>query len=127
MSQTAPGGWARACSRQIAVPGRNCWRIAPALRTAFLIDAAAYFTAFAQAVENARRSIFILAWDIHSRTRLRPDQPPGRHPDELGPFLDALVRERRDLHVYILNWDCHIVYAFEREPLSTLQLGWKTH
>jgi phospholipase D1/2 len=112
---------------QIAVAGRNCWRIAPASRTAFLIDAAAYFAAFAQAVENARRSIFILAWDIHSRTRLRPDQPPGRYPDELGPFLDALVRERRDLHVYILNWDCHLVYAFEREPLSTLQLGWKTH
>ena len=68
-----------------------------------------------------------MAWDIHSRTRLRPDQPPGRYPDELGPFLDALVRERRDLHVYILNWDYNIVYAFEREPLPSVQLGWKTH
>jgi phospholipase D1/2 len=59
--------------RQIAVPGRNCWRIAPASRAAFLIDASAYFAAFAQAVEQAQRSIFIMAWDIHSRTRLRPD------------------------------------------------------
>ena len=108
---------------QIAIPGQNCWRIAPASRAAFLIDASAYFAAFAQAVEQAQRSIFIMAWDIHSRTRLRPDQPPDRYPDELGPFLDALVRERRDLHVYILNWDCNIIYAFEREALPSVQLG----
>jgi phospholipase D1/2 len=112
---------------QIAIPGQNCWRIAPASRAAFLIDAAAYFAAFTQAVEQAQRSIFIMAWDIHSRTRLRPDQSPGRYPDELGPFLDALVRERPDLHVYILNWDYNLIYAFERERLPNLQLGWKTH
>jgi phospholipase D1/2 len=127
MSQTACDSHAHACPRQIAIPGRNCWRIAHAARATFLIDASAYFAAFAQAVENAQRSIFILAWDIHSRTRLRPDRPPGPYPDELGPFLDALVRERRDLRVYILNWDCNIVYAFEREILAPLQLGWKTH
>lgn len=67
MSQSATDGTTRAFSRQIAVPGRNCWRIAHASRVTFLIDASAYFAAFAQAVENARRSIFILAWDIHSR------------------------------------------------------------
>jgi phospholipase D1/2 len=120
-------GMTLASHHQIAVPGRNCWRIAPASRAAFLIDASAYFAAFAQAAEQAQRSIFIMAWDIHSRTRLRPDQPSGQYPDELGPFLDALVRERRDLHVYILNWDYNIVYAFEREPLPSVQLGWKTH
>jgi phosphatidylserine/phosphatidylglycerophosphate/cardiolipin synthase-like enzyme len=127
MSQTNSDGLVRACSSQIAIPGRNCWRIAHASRVAFLIDASTYFAAFAQAVENARRSIFILSWDIHSRTRLRPDLPPGPYPDELGPFLDALVRERHDLQVYILNWDCNIVYAFEREFLAPIQLGWKTH
>ena len=118
---------ALASSAPIAVPGQNCWRIAHASRAAFLVDASAYFDAFAQAVENAQRSIFIVAWDIHSRTRLRPDRPPGPYPDELGPFLDALVRERRDLHVYILSWDFNLVYAFEREPLPGVQLGWKTH
>ena len=109
------------------MPGQNCWRVAHASRAAFLVDASAYFEAFAQAVENAQRSIFILAWDVHSRTRLRPDQPPGRYPDEFRPFLDALVRERRDLHVYILSWDFNLVYAFERERLPGVKLGWKTH
>jgi phosphatidylserine/phosphatidylglycerophosphate/cardiolipin synthase-like enzyme/uncharacterized membrane protein YdjX (TVP38/TMEM64 family) len=113
--------------RQIAVPGGNCWRVARASRAAFLIDASAYFAAFAQAVENAQRSIIIVAWDLHSQMRLRPDQPPGQYPDSLGEFLGALVRERRDLRVYILNWSCNIIYAFEREGLSVVQLGWKTH
>jgi phosphatidylserine/phosphatidylglycerophosphate/cardiolipin synthase-like enzyme/uncharacterized membrane protein YdjX (TVP38/TMEM64 family) len=107
--------------------GRNCWHVAHASRVAFLVDASAYFAAFAQAIENARRSIFIVAWDVHSRTRLRPDRDPSRFPNELGPFLDALVRERRDLRVYILSWDFNLVYAFEREPLPVVQLGWKTH
>ena len=114
-------------SRQIAIPGQNCWRIVRASRAAFLIDAAAYFAAFAQAVENAQRSIFIVAWDLHSQMRLRPDQAPGQYPDGLGALLGALVRERRDLRVYILNWSCNIIYAFEREGLSVVQLGWKTH
>jgi len=128
MSQASTAeGMALASPRQIAMPGRNCWRRVHASRAAFLIDASAYFAAFAQAVEQAQRSIFIVAWDLHSRTRLRPDRPPGMYPDELGPFLDTLVRARPDLRVYLLNWDCNIVYAFECEPLSIVQLGWKTH
>src|SRR5262245_21940893 len=91
LHQPTTDGRALACPGQIAVPGRNCWRIARASRAAFLVDASAYFAAFAQAVENAQRSILILAWDIHSRTRLRPDRPASRYPDELGAFLDALV------------------------------------
>jgi len=127
MRQATADSMARAVPQQVAVPGQNCWRIAHAARAAFLVDASAYFAAFAQAVENARHSIFIVAWDIHSRTRLRPNRPSNRYPDELGPFLDALARERPDLRVYILTWDCHLVYAFEREPLQRCQLGWKTH
>ena len=70
MSQASSANGAILTSpKQIAVPGRNCWRVEHASRAAFLIDASAYFTAFAQAVENARHTIFIIAWDIHSRAR----------------------------------------------------------
>ena len=87
---------ARASHHQIAVPGRNCWRIAPASRAAFLIDASAYFAAFAQAVEQAQRSIFIMAWDIHSRTRLvgASGKADDGFPEHLADFLSALVRRR---------------------------------
>jgi hypothetical protein len=68
--------------RLIAVEGRNCWRRAHARRTAFLIDGAAYFAAFADAAAVAERSLFILGWDIHGGIRLRRDA--GRRASERG-------------------------------------------
>jgi phospholipase D1/2 len=48
----------------------NCRGISHADRVAFLIDGAAYFEAFADAVEQAQKTIFIAAWDIDSRIKL---------------------------------------------------------
>src|SRR2546425_425337 len=76
---------------RILVEGRNCWRRDRASRVAFLIDGAAYFAAFAAAVERARRSILILGWDFHSRIRLRRDGGSRSIPEEPGALLDALV------------------------------------
>jgi phosphatidylserine/phosphatidylglycerophosphate/cardiolipin synthase-like enzyme/uncharacterized membrane protein YdjX (TVP38/TMEM64 family) len=111
---------------KILTEGRNCWRIAHADRAAFLVDAAAYFEAFASAAEQARESILILAWDIDSRIRLRRDDG-DRTPPELGNFLDAIVSRRKRLHVHILAWDFNPIYVFEREPLPIVKLEWRTH
>lgn len=120
-----PGG--SAARRGILVEGRNCWRIAHAGRAAFLVDAAAYFEAFASAVEKARESILILAWDIDSRVRLvREDRDRGL-PRELGNFLDAVISRRRGLHAHILAWDYNVIYTLEREPLPVVRLEWRTH
>ena len=54
----------------ILLPGRNVWRIEKAARAAVLVDGAAFFGAVRHAFLNARRSIFIVGWDIDSRTRL---------------------------------------------------------
>ncbi|MFA5701569.1 MAG: hypothetical protein WC913_09860, partial [Desulfuromonas sp.] len=53
--------------------GRNCWRICRADKAAVLVDGAAYFSALADSLEQARHSIFIVGWDIDSRIRLRRD------------------------------------------------------
>jgi phospholipase D1/2 len=50
-------------------PERNCWRVEHADQAAFLVDADAYFKAFVAAAEQAQRSILIVGWDFHSRTR----------------------------------------------------------
>ena len=63
----------RFVGRTIAVEGRTCWRRAHAGRVAFLVDAEAYFAAFAAAAERAERSIIVLGWDVHSGIRLRRD------------------------------------------------------
>src|SRR6266403_5012631 len=117
----------------IVEPGRNCWRREHADRVAFLVDGDAYFRAFAAAVERAERSILVLTWDIDSRVCIRPDAPsapssaPSGLPDRLGEFLNAIVSRRPGLHAHVLNWDFAMIYAFEREPLPLLKLGWRTH
>src|SRR5436853_7542 len=80
----------RLVGSRIAVDGRSCWRHAHARRVGFLVDGAAYFAAFADAAERARRSLFILGWDISGGIRLRRD---GRQ-HQLPAVLGELARER---------------------------------
>lgn len=107
--------------------GRNCWRIERANRFAMLVDADAYFRAVRQAMCNARHSIYILSWDIDSRTCLVPEGAQDGYPELLGDFLRAIVTARPDLHVHILNWDFAMLYALEREWMPHYKLGWHTH
>src|ERR1044072_3466193 len=57
-------------SMGILRPGGNCWRIEPVSRAAVLVDAAAYFSALRDALRQARHSVFIVGWDLDSRTKL---------------------------------------------------------
>jgi len=109
-------------------PGRNCWRVEQADRVAFLVDGAAYFAALRGALVKARHTVHILGWDIDSRVRLvRGAGANDGYPEPLAEFLDALVRERPTLRVNVLSWDYAMLFALEREWLSPLRLGWRTH
>ena len=111
----------------LLVPGRNCWRQERAGRIAFLVDGDAYFRAVRAAAARARHSIFILGWDIDSRMELVPEGADDGLPEPLGDFLDALTRQTRQLHVYVLNWDFAMLYAPDREFLPGYKLGLRTH
>ena len=111
----------------LLVPGRNCWRIERAERLAFLVDGADYFAAVRSAIAQAKRSVFILAWDIDSRIRLVPDGADDGYPEELGAFLREVVARERQLHMYVLSWDFAMLYAGDREPIPLYKLGWRTH
>jgi len=81
---------------RVAVPGRNCWRVARAERAAFLVDAERCFSALRQAVLAARRSILIAGWDVDSRTVL----PRGAEPeDDLPERLEACLDDARTREV----------------------------
>lgn len=113
---------------RILVEGKTADRVAPAARLSFLIDTDAYFRAFADAALLARRSIGILAWDVDSRVRLGMGGWPYEGvPDQLGPFLDHLVRQHPELEVHLLSWAPAAIYAFERELGLRMKLGWGTH
>ena len=108
-------------------PGRNCWRIERARRFSLLVDADAYFRAVRAAIREAQHSVFILSWDIDSRTLLVPQGAKDGYPEPLGEFLHAVVASRPELHAYVLNWDFSMLYALEREWLPVYKLGWSTH
>jgi phosphatidylserine/phosphatidylglycerophosphate/cardiolipin synthase-like enzyme/uncharacterized membrane protein YdjX (TVP38/TMEM64 family) len=110
----------------LLVPGRTVWRIEPCARAAALIDGAAFFGAVRSAFLAARRTIFVVGWDIDSRTELVGESAPADGlPAAFGPFLAELVSRRPELRVYLLLWDYSLVYARERELLPRLSLDWE--
>lgn len=91
-----------------------------------LIDGAAFFAAVRQAFLQAQHTIFIVGWDIDSRTELVGEQPPSDgFPTSFAAFLTELVARRPELQVHLLLWDYSLVYAHEREPLPRLSLNWQ--
>lgn len=113
-------------SQALLQPGRNCWRMEHARRVAFLIDGEDYFGAVRRAIAQARHSIYILGWDIDSRMKLVPEPHDGL-PAPLGDFLDAVVARGHDLQARVLSWDFAMLFALEREWLTTYKLDWLTH
>ncbi|MBL8552822.1 MAG: phospholipase [Phenylobacterium sp.] len=89
----------------LLIPGETCWRTERADRAAFLIDTEAYFTALAEALQKARRSILILGWGFDPRTRLTPDGRDGpADADEVGRVLLRIACERPEVDVRLLIW-----------------------
>lgn len=107
--------------------GRNAWRIARSAQGAFLIDANEYFEDLYRAMARAERSIFIIGWDIANDVRLVRDRRQKPYPKQLGPFLNALVVDKPNLHVYVLAWDYSTVFVFDREKFTFLRLGVMSH
>src|SRR5262245_28766993 len=107
------------------VPGRNCYRVGRASRLSFLVDGEAYFKAFAHAALRAERSIAIVGWDFHSRTRLY--HGVRGVPELLGEFLNFLVKRRRRLNINILTWDYPVIFSKGRELSPIYGLGWRPH
>jgi len=106
--------------------GDTCSCVRHADRLRILVDGAAYFAALRKAIVRARRSVFIVGWDIDSRMQLVPGDPPDGLPAPLGEFLCAVAAANPQLHVRILAWDFAMLYAMEREWLPSYKLGWRT-
>jgi phospholipase D1/2 len=114
-------------SELILHESRNCWRIADASRAKFFVDGAAYFSALADALEQAQESILILGWDFDSRIRLKYG---GERLDEfpaLGDYLNSLAARHRRLHIHILIWDFAMIFALDRETMPFFGQDWRRH
>jgi phosphatidylserine/phosphatidylglycerophosphate/cardiolipin synthase-like enzyme/uncharacterized membrane protein YdjX (TVP38/TMEM64 family) len=115
----------QAAAGALLVEGDTCWRRAPAARAAVLIDSASYFAALRASLLEAERSVFILGWELNSRTPLHGEtKPKDRAPRQLGKFLCWLARRRPHLEIRVLLWDYTLFYAAQRELFPNLSLGW---
>ena len=92
-----------------------------------LIDAACYFGALRKALLKARSTVFVVGWDIDSRTRLvgESGRADDGYPEVFIDLLSALVNERPQLRVYLLVWDYSVLFALERELLPSIWLRWR--
>lgn len=108
-------------------PSENCWRMQRAGRVAVLVDGKEYYQALYEAILQARRSVFILGWDLHSQVRLIRSGSDGDIPNTLGRFLDFVAKRRRQLEIYLLSWDFAMIYALEREFFPSYKLTWRSH
>jgi phosphatidylserine/phosphatidylglycerophosphate/cardiolipin synthase-like enzyme/uncharacterized membrane protein YdjX (TVP38/TMEM64 family) len=111
----------------ILQPDKNIWRLARAGRAAVLSDGQ-YFGAVRQALLKAQSTVFIIGWDLDSRTRLVGDSGKAEDgfPEGLADFLSALVQQRPKLLVHLLVWDYSVLYALEREMFPLASLHWRT-
>ncbi|WP_341677693.1 VTT domain-containing protein [Niveibacterium sp. SC-1] len=107
--------------------GRNCWRLEHAQRMAVLIDGVQYFSALREALRRARHSVLIVGWDIDSQMRLMPQGAEDGLPDPLAPFLQALLKRNRHLHVHVLSWDYTVLFALDREWMPARKQEWNGH
>jgi phospholipase D1/2 len=107
-------------------PGLTCWRIARADRLAAIIDAAGYFRVVRAALLRAEHSVMFIGWDFDARIKLDPTDPLPDWPEELGPFLSALVERRSGLSVRVLQWNIGLLGSFVRGSTAFSILSWLT-
>ena len=108
-------------------PSTNCYAVQSAPKVAFVIDGQAYYRALFEAFSRARRTIFIVGWDLHSDLQLVRGNEKDNGPTRLGEFLNHLAGQNKALHVYLLSWDFSMIYALEREFFPRYKFKWRTH
>ena len=93
------------------------WKTAKTKRLAPVIDGENYYSAVADTIKNAKETVFLAAWDIDSRIRLKR----GKEDVTLSELLIRSCKNNPNLRIYILSWDFAILYALEREKLMGLK------
>jgi len=102
--------------QDIFQPRHNCWRVARAASVAVVVDYGNYYRNLRESILKARKSIFVLGWDIDSRIELlRGDDSAG---EAAVTFFDLIVKvatENPDLKIYLNKWDYSLFFMQQRE------------
>jgi phospholipase D1/2 len=115
--------------KRILRPHRNVWCDAAVTTAGLLIDGDDYYRAFYEAAQHARHYILLAGWQFDSDACLLRGEEAQRAtlPVALKPFLSALCERTESLHIFMLAWDFHAVFALEREWMQEQLFNWTTH
>lgn len=108
--------------RALLKEGETCWRKVETNRISFIIDAADYFAAAKEAIQQARQCVYLIGWEFDLDIRLRPDIDDPKVPDQLRHFLQHVVDQRPDLQIFVLQWRGAMLFNIARQLGSYLLL-----
>jgi phosphatidylserine/phosphatidylglycerophosphate/cardiolipin synthase-like enzyme/uncharacterized membrane protein YdjX (TVP38/TMEM64 family) len=105
----------------------NCRSVDRASYASVLIDCANYYRALHEAVCAAKRSIFVLGWDIDSRIELLRGEAAKASscPATFFGLIQWKARQNPSLEIYLNRWDYSWFLAGQREGLSKIR--WRLH
>ncbi|MEP3329745.1 phospholipase D-like domain-containing protein [Sedimentitalea sp.] len=98
-------------------PSETCWRVARADRISLIVDAADYFRVLRKVFIAARKELLLIGWDFGFELEMLPGESdengnaPDGFPNQLGDFIEAVVEQSPDLHVYLLKWNGAVLAA----------------
>ncbi|MGQ8366971.1 VTT domain-containing protein [Glaciecola sp. 1036] len=97
--------------------GENCTTTTTARYAAPIVDCANYYRALHEAIANAKRSIFIVGWDIDSRIRLLrgDEEKESELPSVISDLIALKAQENPELDVHLLRWDSSLAFFGMRE------------
>ena len=72
---------------------------------------------------EAEQQLMLVGWDFDARIRL-VHAGEDEAPEEVGRFVDWLVRRRRSLDIYLLRWDTGAIKAFFRGQTFVTLARW---
>ncbi len=106
-------------------PGYNCWRVESANYASVLVDCANYYRDLHESICKAKKSIFMLGWDIDSRISLLRGEAAQQSqcPVNLYELLQKKAQQNPAMQIYLNKWDYSLIFIAEREPLPALK--WK--
>jgi len=108
-------------------PDENCWRTSHISHGTLLVDCANFYRALHSAITKAKRSIFIVGWDIDSRIRLLrgEDEKKADAPSRALDLIAWKAEQNPDIDIYMLRWDASIAFLDQRELQP--QHIWEAH
>lgn len=104
-------------STSLFKPGENCWRVETATEIALIVDADSYFKMLRKVIAKSEQQLLLIGWDFDLEIEMLPGESdengiaPDGHPNQLGPFIEAIIDQKPDLHIYMLKWNGAFIAA----------------